>query len=468
MENCRKKNDPLAIEVLGRLESCCDLVAAEAFYHRACYQAFVLKPIPCALGSENAANASSSNVRFGRPVDPEMSLAFEKLCSWLEVSDDELYTLDELQNKMGTLSNSPESVYSCKQLKRKLENKYGDHIFFSEINGRKNVIGLRNMVSSIITNKWYTERKENFVEESRRIVVAAAKLIKAEIRESLFSNSDYPLTPDFSNVQAAKDWVPGLLKEFMENVVCSELKQVAICHSIVQAARPRSVLSPILFGVGVSLDHAFGSRWALHMLSRLGYSISYNEVNVYKQSVMQNQTPDFPQSHPDSFTQWSGDNVDHNINTLDGSGTFHGMGIISMSTPYHRLEGGHFNELAVPRLQRVKVSSLIQNKAIPILPYNNLDKSSLSIIRFKPILHLSYPYILPPTSNLKLVWHAGCLWNANDETDIPNWSGFMQYCSTPATGAFPPVADIRMLPIIDMWGCLWKKPVVWFYTVKIS
>ena len=45
MENCRKKNDPLAIEVLGRLESCCDLVAAEAFYHRACYQAFVLKPI---------------------------------------------------------------------------------------------------------------------------------------------------------------------------------------------------------------------------------------------------------------------------------------------------------------------------------------------------------------------------------------------------------------------------------------
>src|SRR6218665_689145 len=83
-------------------------------------------------------------------------------------------------------------------------------------------------------------------------------------------------------------------------------------------------------------------------------------------------------------------------------------------------------------------------------PYNNLDKSSLSIIHFKPILHLSYPYILPLTSNLKLVWHAGCLSNANDETDIPNWSGFMHYCSTPATGAFPPVADIRMLPIIDM------------------
>ena len=30
------------------------------------------------------------------------------------------------------------------------------------------------------------------------------------------------------------------------------------------------------------------------------------------------------------FTQWVGDNVDHNIRTLTGKGTLHGMGIISM------------------------------------------------------------------------------------------------------------------------------------------
>ena len=103
MGNCGKNKGPLQIAVLDRLESCCDLVAAEAFHHRACYQAFVLKAIPCALGSDIAANASSANVRFGRPVDQEMSVAFERLCSWLEVSYDKLYTLDELQNVMGTL-----------------------------------------------------------------------------------------------------------------------------------------------------------------------------------------------------------------------------------------------------------------------------------------------------------------------------------------------------------------------------
>lgn len=33
------------------------------------------------------------------------------------------------------------------------------------------------------------------------------------------------------------------------------------------------------------------------------------------------------------FVQYAADNVDHNIRTLDGSGAFHGMGIIATVTP---------------------------------------------------------------------------------------------------------------------------------------
>lgn len=35
----------------------------------------------------------------------------------------------------------------------------------------------------------------------------------------------------------------------------------------------------------------------------------------------------------ESFVQFIADNVDHNIQSLDGFGTFHGMGIIATSTP---------------------------------------------------------------------------------------------------------------------------------------
>ena len=39
------------------------------------------------------------------------------------------------------------------------------------------------------------------------------------------------------------------------------------------------------------------------------------------------------QGTPGQFVQYSADNVDHNSRTLDGTGTFHGMGIIASITP---------------------------------------------------------------------------------------------------------------------------------------
>ena len=137
-----------------------------------------------------------------------------------------------------------------------------------------------------IINKWYNERENNSTDESHRIVIAA-KFIKAEIRDAAYNHDEYPLSPDYDNVKRAKEWLPSLLNVF---IVGSELKQVAVSQAIVQAARPKSVISPILFGLGVSVDHSFGSKWLLDSLSRFGFSVSYDEVNLYKQSVVQSDS----------------------------------------------------------------------------------------------------------------------------------------------------------------------------------
>lgn len=34
--------------------------------------------------------------------------------------------------------------------------------------------------------------------------------------------------------------------------------------------------------------------------------------------------------YPNAMMQWAGDNDDHNLQTIDGQGTFHGMGIIAV------------------------------------------------------------------------------------------------------------------------------------------
>jgi len=109
------------------------------------------------------------------------------------------------------------------------------------------------------------------------------------------------------------------------------VKQIALGHSLVQASRPWSVISPVLFGVGISVDHVAGSKGLLQKLARLGFSISPDEVNRYKQSVTKDDG--MATSYCSGFTQWAADNVDHNVATLDGFGTFHGMGVISVCSP---------------------------------------------------------------------------------------------------------------------------------------
>ena len=64
----------------------------------------------------------------------------------------------------------------------------------------------------------------------------------------------------------------------------------------------------------------FGSRWLIDELFKLGCSVSYSEVNSYKQSVVQTEDITQPNQnpYPEMFTQYVADKVDHNLNTLDG------------------------------------------------------------------------------------------------------------------------------------------------------
>lgn len=53
------------------------------------------------------------------------------------------------------------------------------------------------------------------------------------------STSQYPVTKQ----AAATEWVPSLLRTFIELVVSEDFKQVLLYKAIVRAARPRSVFS---------------------------------------------------------------------------------------------------------------------------------------------------------------------------------------------------------------------------------
>ena len=70
----------------------------------------------------------------------------------------------------------------------------------------------------------------------------------------------------------------------------------------------------------MTLDNNFGSKLLLSTLARLGLCVSYDEVTRYKQFAMQNKVVDLPKAFPESFTQFSGDNMVHQSVSLDGIG----------------------------------------------------------------------------------------------------------------------------------------------------
>ena len=50
---------------------------------------------------------------------------------------------------------------------------------FAEVNGRKTKVYFRDIAGLIINDKWYEAKRDNIEYESERIVLAAAKTIKA-------------------------------------------------------------------------------------------------------------------------------------------------------------------------------------------------------------------------------------------------------------------------------------------------
>ena len=83
-----------------------------------------------------------------------------RLCNWLENAGD-LHSISELYEQMISLAPSNSEVYSSHQyLKKKLQEKYCEAIFFAEINGKSDVLCFRDTAGDII-RKYWDERNNN-------------------------------------------------------------------------------------------------------------------------------------------------------------------------------------------------------------------------------------------------------------------------------------------------------------------
>ena len=86
------------------------------------------------------------------------------------------------------------------------------------------------------------------------VIQAAAQIIKAELRKLDKPNTNYPIIEEINNIDTNQNWVPTSLQILLRFLIPSELKQISIGQCIAQEARPRSIIFPILFVLGVQLE----------------------------------------------------------------------------------------------------------------------------------------------------------------------------------------------------------------------
>ena len=124
--------------------------------------------------------------------------------------------------------------------------------------------------------------------------------------------------------------------------------------------KTKQCFTSFLFGLGVENNHGIGSKTLLTEISKLGYAISCDEVKRYKQSVSMDE--DHKLDHiKDAFTHFVVDNVDYNIDTLDGKGTFHGMYITDFSVLNKYLPGKRVTQI-IKILKKEKIERKVTHK----------------------------------------------------------------------------------------------------------
>lgn len=423
-----------------------------AVYHLRCYVRFSSK-LP----------HTPQKRKRGRPANEAAQVAFDMLCTELEHEcENEMYTLNELHAMMHSMAGSEHAsdVYGKDYLKQLLQERYATHIYFASRPGRDDVVGFSSFCDLLLHNKYFSDRIEGEGSQSERLVKKAAGLVKAEIRETFYGREFYPTDQDFSG--DCLNVVPPLLTMFIKELITSPVKQAAIGQSIVQTARPQGCIMPLLLGVGLDLDGCGVQE--LHIkLSRLGFSLTVEEITRYKHSVMQSHTnvddvyagmDPIPDSSTDvnvlkqeRVIHFVADNVDHNVRTLDGLNTFHGMGIIS--TAVCPDSNGKFVEMngLVRRIAKpLKAAEATQNRCVPVLTFNMTNCLGIGTIKLCEIDSLKQ------SVNIQSVLYINDLWAVSDLVSPrkqlrPSWSGFMQ---TVLTGPHIGISDVEMLSIVDL------------------
>lgn len=426
LKTCQERDDTWGNEVQARLLSIVDLPAADAIYHRNCYTYFVTK-------QQNPSNPEEPEAKKGRKQDEVAQVAFTEVCKYLEQTEDEQITVNDLIEMMKEkLEGTNSSAWSYPYMVSNLKKHFKDNIVFTNIKGKSNIVTFRKKTSTILQEFYEANQKKSDPDEEKiRLVKTAAELMKNDIKLIESNLENYDCINDLS-LDTNLAYLPNSLKTFLGLLITSksaDLKIACLGQALIQACRPRGLLAPLSLGLAIQLHTQYSSENLIKSLYSMGYCASYDEVRRFEKCSAMTTGKD-EKICDNAFINYSGDNVDHQLCTIDGKGTIHVMGIVAAINPEVK------RKRAIPRIH-VSEADIKNISHIKILYH---DKNLLpDKLTYKPPSDFDYL----KKSNLDLLWHSSILFRKPK----PSWSGFMDIVHDID---HPGRSSIYFLPMIDL------------------
>ena len=295
--------------------------------------------------------------------------------------------------------------------------------------GFTNIVTFREKSCKIIRDYYNSPRGD---EEAHKcaILETAAKLIKSDIKTITTAQTEtYPTTSDLE-ITTALDYTPASLRSFLQHMFVSKdtsRKVAGIGQAIIQVVRTRAVIAPLQLGLAVQIHHMYRSQFIIDTLSSLGMCSSYSEVQQFEMNAACTLALS---NNRDTVLLFAGDNVDHNIATLDAKGTFHGMGIIAAKTP------GKQVSVFIQR-QRVSELNLVELAKITIQDYRYTEHTN-RLVKFQPLKQLPFC-----ERTVDIFWEMSFF-----QQITPSWQGMMHLLHNECD--HPGKSSIQILPMIEM------------------
>ena len=110
---------------------------------------------------------------MGWPVNATCDENFKTVFQRLEKKA-EIYTFGEIHQKMVDLAGSKESAYSIKWMKKKLKDRYKEHVSFLAADGKMPKVYFKDMIDYLLNEKWYGHKLEDKSNDMQRIISSKA------------------------------------------------------------------------------------------------------------------------------------------------------------------------------------------------------------------------------------------------------------------------------------------------------